>query len=299
VASWTGTPTQASTPVGALGISLTRTGGSTTDTAIAISARNGSTDTRAIAFFNTGGSLSHTKHLATVGASTFSSTSPNNNSTGATAIGNFMGAAGFTTNDATGRWMVGGAGSNGTSYKVSGGTVPDFATSGAGTTVWNQTNALTSTTLNGGGLAMAWDDFTNSKFVGVAMVLDGSTIKAKAIKWSDGTMGTENSSVATGAFQAKISKVNSINSGFGLVLITYLKAAAGIPIYGRFVSVDSSTLSLTVGAEMTLGSPDGGLNIAATPSYGIDAAVDGSTYAVTAVWSNGANGDGGGFLVTG
>lgn len=296
VANWSTTPTQTSAPVGALATALTRSGGSTTDVAVAITARSGSTDTRAIVFYNNGGTLNHGKYVATVGASTFTNASSSGLGTGATGIGDFMGAAGFTTNDGTGRWMVGGA--SGSNYKVSGGVTTDMSVATSGTTNWNQNSALTATTLNGGGLAMAWDDFTNSKFVAVAMVLDGSTIKARAIKWSDGTMGTENSSVATGAFQAKISKVNSINSGFGMVMITYLKSATGNQIFGRLVSVDSSTLALTVGSEFSLGFAGDNLPIATTPSYGIDAAKDGTNWGFTAIWSNGANGDGGGWLST-
>lgn len=297
VQTWTGTPIQTSTPIGTLGgTTFGRTGGSTTDMAIAISSRNGSTDTRAIAFWNSGGTLYHAKFVATVGSTTFTNASSSALTTGATTIGNFMGAAGFTTNDGTGRWMVGGA--NGTSYRVSGGTTTDFSVSTGGTTVWTQATALSTTTMNGGGLAMAWDDYANSKFVGVAMVLDGTTIKARAIKWSDGSMGTENSSVATAAYQAKITRVNSVNSGFGMVLITYLKAATGNTVYGKLVSVDSSTLALTVGAEFSLGLAGDSLPIAATPSYGIDAAKDGTNWGFTAIWSNGANGDGGGWLST-
>lgn len=293
---WTTTPTQTSAPVGALGTSIARSGGSNTDVAVAITAKNADTSTRAIIFFNSGGTLYHTKHTAAAGRSTFTSSSSSALTTGATGIGNFMGAAGFTTNDGTGRWMVGGA--SGTSYKVAGGTTTDMTVSTGGTTVWNQATALTSTTLNGGGLAMAWDDYANGKFVGVAMVLDGTTIKARAIKWVDGTMGTENSSVATAAYQAKICKVNSVSSGFGMVLITYLKAATGNTVYGKLVSVDSSTLALTVGAEFSLGLTGDSLSIAATPSYGIDAAKDGTNWGFTAIWSNGANGDGGGWLST-
>jgi hypothetical protein len=298
VATWSGTPTQSSAPLGAIATSIARTSGTASNTAIAISARNGSTDTRAIAFFTSGTTLMHGKYVATAGASGFTSQSTTALSTGATVgTGNFMGAAGFTTNDSTGRWMVGGA--NGTNYKVSGGTTTDFGTATAGTTAWNQDTALTSTTLNGGGLAMAWDDFANSKFVGVAMVLDGSTIKARAIRWSDGTMGTANNSVATSVFQARICKVNSVSSGFGIVLITYLKSANGNQIFGKFVSVDSSGLALTVGAEIAFGFTGDSLAIGTTPGYAIDAAKDGTSWALTAIWrGSAADGDGGGFLST-
>jgi hypothetical protein len=301
VASWTGTPTQSSAPLGAIGTSISRTSGTASNTAIAISARNGDNTTRAITFFTSGSTLMHGKYTAAPGANSFTSQSTFAHSTGATVgTGNFMGAAGFTTNDATGRWMVGGA--NGTNYKVSGGTTTDFASivggGAAGTTVWNQATALTSTTLNGGGLAMAWDDFANSKFVGVAMVLDGSTIKARAIKWSDGTMGTANNSVATGAFQARICKVNSVNSGFGMVMITYLKSATGNQIFGRLVSVDSSTLALTVGAEFALSINGDSLGMSATTGYGPDVAKNGSNWAFTAIWAAGSGGDGGAHFAT-
>jgi len=298
VASWTGTPTQTSAPVGAIGTNITRTGGTNSNSAIAISARSGSNDTRAITFSINSGNLFHGKYTAAPGASSFTNQSTfrlNFTTTTAFSTGNFMGAAGFTTNDATGRWMVGGA--DGTNYKVSGGTVTDFATTASGTIVWNQATALTSTTLNSGGLAMAWDDFANSKFVGVAMVLDGTTIKARAIRWSDGTMGTENSSVATGAFQARICKINTVSSGFGMVMITYLKSASGNTIFGRLVSVDSSTLALTVGAEFTLSVNGDSLGMG-TGGYGVDAAKDGSSWAFTAIWAAGSGGDGGAHFAT-
>jgi hypothetical protein len=297
VSAWTGTPTQTSAPVGAIGTSIARTSGTNSNTAIAISARNGDNNTRAIAFFTSGTTLMHGKYVATPGANTFTNASTSALSTGATVgTGNFMGAAGFTTNDGTGRWMVGGA--DGTNYKVSGGTTTDFSVATAGTTVWNQASALTATTLNGGGLAMAWDDYANSKFVGVAMVLDGTTIKARAIKWSDGTMGTANNSVATAAYQARICKVNSVSSGFGMVMITYLKAANGNTIYGRLVSVDSSTLALTVGAEFSLGVNGDSLAMSTTTGYGVDAVKDGTSWGFTAIWAAGSGGDGGAYLST-
>ena len=297
VASWTGTPTQTSSPLATLGVSIARTAGTTSNTAIAISARNGDNNTRAIAFFTSGTTLMHGKYLAAPGADTFTNQSSSALTTGATVgTGNFMGAAGFTTNDATGRWMVGGA--DGTNYKVSGGTTTDFSSATAGTTVWNQATALTATTLNGGGLAMAWDNFTNSKFVGVAMVLDGTTIKARAIKWSDGTMGTANNSVATSVYQARICKVNTTTSGFGMVLITYLTSPTGNTIFGRLVSVDSTTLGLTVGAQFTLSINGDSLGMSATTGYGVDAGKDGTNWAFTAIWAAGSGGDGGAHFAT-
>jgi hypothetical protein len=296
VQNWGTTPTQTSVPLGSFGSTTFNRSGGTTDTAIAISARNGSTDTRAIVFWNNAGTLNHAKFTAAPATSTFATQTTLALTSGTTSIGNFMGAAGFTTNDDTGRWMVGGA--NGSNYKVSGGTTTNMSANTNGTTVWNQNTALTATTLNSGGLAMAWDDFTNSKFVGVAMVQDGTTIKARAIKWSDGTMGTENSSVATGAHQARICKVNSVDSGFGMVLVTYLKSANGNTIFGRLVSVDSNNLGLTVGAEFTLGVNGDSLAMSPITGYGIDAAKDGTTWAFTAIWAHGAGGDGGAHFAT-
>ncbi len=130
------------------------------------------------------------------------------------------------------------------------------------------------------------------------MVLDGTTIKARAIKWSDGTMGTENSSVVTGAYQARICKVNSVSSGFGMCMITYLKSATGNTIFGKLVSVNSVTLALTIGSEITLGLTGDSLPISTTTGYGIDAGKDGTSWAFTAIWANGSGGDGGGFLST-
>jgi hypothetical protein len=296
VQSWGTTPNQTSAPLGSFGSTIFSRSGGTTDTAIAISARNGNTDTRAIAFWNNAGNLNHGKFTAAVGASSFTTQTTSALTSGTTSIGNFMGAAGFTTNDDTGRWMVGGA--NGSNYKVSGGTTTNMGDNTNGTTVWNQNTALTATTLNSGGLAMAWDDFTNSKFIGVAMVQDGTTIKARAIKWSDGTMGTENSSVATGAHQARICKVNSVDSGFGMVLVTYLKSANGNTIFGRLISVESNNLGLTVGSEFTISVNGDSLAMSATTGYGIDAAKDGTNWGFTAIWAFGANGDGGAHFAT-
>ena len=296
IPNWETTTTQTSTPLGSFGTTTFTRSGGTTDTAIAISARNGSTDTRAIAFWNNAGTLNHAKFTANAGFSVFATQTTSALTSGTTGIGNFMGAAGFTTDNDTGRWMVGGA--NGSNYKVSGGTTTNMNSDTNGTTVWNQNTALTATTLNSGGLAMAWDDFTNSKFIGVAMVQDGTTIKARAIKWSDGTMGTENSSVATGAYQARICKVNSVDSGFGMVLVTYLKSAEGNTIFGRLISVDSPTLALTVGNEFTLGVNGDSLPMGTVPGYGIDAAKDGTNWAFTAIWAHGANSDGGAHFAT-
>ena len=300
VASWTGTPTQSSAPIGAIGTSISRTAGTNSSTAIAISARNGSNDTRAIAFFTSGSTLMHGKYVAAPGSNTFTNQSTTALTTGTTfsGSGTFLGAAGFTTNDGTGRWMIG-LSQGTTRYRVTGGTTSSFSSNTSGSTVWTQPNCLAVTTLNSGGLAMAWDDFANSKFVAVAMAQDGNTIKARAIRWSDGTMGTENSSVATSVHQARICKVNSVNSGFGMVLITYLLSANGNKIYGKFVSVDSSTLELTVGAQIDFGFTGDSLAIGTTPGYAIDAAKDGTNWALTAIWRGSFNdGDGGGFLST-
>jgi hypothetical protein len=296
VANWATTPTQTSTPVGAVGTVLYgRSGATNSNMAITICPLSGSNQLRAIGFWNnTVSTVRHTKLIANSAASTFTnqSSSTTGLDTGATSINDFMGAAGFTSNDNNGRWILGGF--NGTSYRVSGGSTSFNFFNDAGTTSWTNTAALTVTTVSGGGLAPAWDDFTNSKQVAVAMVLDGTTVKARAIKYSDGTMGTANNSVVTGVFQAKISRVNTTSSnGFGMVLITYLKTSSTTDIYGRFVSVDSTTLALTVGAEMFIGVTAGGYTIGATPSYGIDCVKDGTNWAFQAVWALGANNNGG------
>lgn len=304
VQTWTTTPTQSTTPTGALATTtITRSGGDVDDVAVAIAGRNANNDTRAAVFWQSAGTLYHAKYVAAPGAATFTSQVSSALSTGATGIYSGMGAVCFTTGDGTGRWMVGGWNGS-TGYKVSGGTLTDFATSSAGTTVWNQSSVLSNA---GGvisqwcGLAMAWDDYTNSKFVGVAMITDSTnTVQLRAIKWSDGTMGTTVSSAVTGAYQTRISRVNSTSSGFGLVLITYLKTLTGNTIYGRFASVDSTTLAITVGSEFSLGVSGDSLAMSDTPSYAVDCAKNGTNWAFSSIWCAGAAsaGDGGGWLST-
>lgn len=298
VADWATTPTQTSNPAGAIGSTLfTRTSGTNTDIAICNSPlTSSSTSLRAIAFWNSNGSLFHAKFIAGAAASTLSSQTATTSglSTGATGIGNHMSAVSFTTDVFTVPWMV--SGFNGTDYRVSWGTTDMLNMNSNATTIGNDTAFLTTSTASGGGMACAWDDFANNKRVAVAMVLDGNTVKMRAIN-SSGTAGTANDSVVTSVFQARVCNVKTTSSnGFGMVLLTYLKSSATAQIHGRLISVDSTTLDLTVGPEMLISGAN--YTIVATPSYGIDAARDGSTYHFTTTWSQGINNNGGASYAT-
>jgi len=305
VQNWATTPTQTSVPTGAISSTLyTRAGGTNTDTAITTICDTTSNATRALVMFKgsgtttTAGQLNMIYLAANAGASTFQTQSLVQVVTNSINVFDHMGLAGFsnqlTSASRLNDWIVGWRDVN--SYKVQGGT-SNFWDTNAGTKNWD-TTLLTATGFTAGGLATAWDDFANNKKVAVGMLLDGTTIKARAIN-SSGTMGTSNESIATGAHQAKISQVKtSTSNGFGMVLITYLKSSATTQIHGKLISVDSTTLELTVGPEMLITNSGGGYNIGVTPSYGIDAAKDGTNWYFTMVFANGANGNGGASVAT-
>lgn len=228
-------------------------------------------------------------------------TQPNNSSTLTQLFGNstlvtggvsgdYMGAAGFTNDATTLRWVVGALNTS-SQYGLWLGTSTHAASHGV-TSVGSIFNAN-----DGGGVARMWDDATAGIYIAGIMGLNGTTISFKPIKITDWTtrtytLASTTTTVTTNAYFPKIIPVERTD---GLCLVVYMTASPSNRLWGRWLSVDPTTLDVQVGSEFSIGFAPDNLNIS---SYGLSCVHD-STYKFIGGYWAASGGDGGPFNITG
>jgi hypothetical protein len=208
--------------------------------------------------------------------------------------GAFMGTAGFTKDDLNvAQWAVAYVNSSGR-YQV------QMVRSSTSPLIHTVTDLGMSIdySVTDAGLATMWDDATTSTFICCAMVTSGSTIYVRPAKlnfdsasytWATNTT----TALSTSGFKPKIIQVQGTN---GLCLLTYLKASSSNTLYGKWISVDPTTLAVTVGSEFTIGVAPDSLNI---NHYGLSCYHDATYKFIGGCWAATSGGDGGPFNISG
>jgi hypothetical protein len=261
---------------------------------------NSSTQQAIVVYYNNSNyNILQSKHRWTT--NTFDYTSSATSSTGATSGSanhqKIIRVSGFTSNDTTARYAFSYFDSF-TTMKIricTTSTADDSAATAVSTgDVFTIPLVDGSVVINNGGLATVWDDYANSKFVSVAMAADQGNIFLRAVRvddWSTLTSTLGAQKTVTGyaddvdTSTARLIPIKTANGIVGQALLTYQRTNTDDAIYGRLISVNSSTLQVDIGAETYLGSSNASTSVAIQiGDYVIDMAKDGNEYAFSLSW---------------
>lgn len=248
---------------------------------------------RVIGFWQTGSNINASAYTLPSRSGTMTNLFSNSNVVTSGVNGAFLSAAGFTNDTTQLRWVIGYLNSSGR-YQVQIGTSTHAASHGV-TSAGN----VTDTGVTEAGMATMWDDATAGIYIACGLVLTGSAIYIRPIKITDWstrayTWATaESTLLSTSGFKPRIMTVQRTN---GLCLVTYLKASPSNTLYGKWISVDPTTLAVTIGSEFTVGTAPDSLNI---NHYGLSCVHDATYKFIGGAWAAPSGGDGGPFNITG